>query len=211
MHIETRRCSDPIAADKHPKPSCRQAAGKRQRLRGFSLVELMATLCVIGLLMGVGVPAYESLVEDNRLVTNVNELVAAIHYARSEAIKRGAPVRICIANNSSINAGGCSGGSDWSAGWNVRIVGGAVLQRRAPMQGAETLDEIGSPTNDGRITFDRLGFTADTRTVISCNADDEATRARGLIVNVVGQVRTAADTNGDNIVEDAGGTNVACP
>jgi prepilin-type N-terminal cleavage/methylation domain-containing protein len=29
--------------------------------------------------------------------------------------------------------------------------------------GAETLDELSSPANDGLITFDRLGFTADVK------------------------------------------------
>ena len=179
--------------------------------RGFSLIELMATLIVMSLLLGAGVPAYESLVEDNRMVTNINELSAAIQFARSEAIKRGAPVRLCISANASLNNGGCSGGSDWSAGWNVRVVGGAVLRRRAPLDGPETLDEIGNPANDGRFTFDRLGFTADTKTVLSCNVDDEATKARGVVVNAVGQVRTAGDSDGNGVVEDAAGANVACP
>ncbi len=181
--------------------------------RGFSLIELMAVLVVIGMLLGVGVPAYNSLVEDNRLVTNINELASAITYARSEAMKRGVPVRICISNNGNINAAGCSNGSDWTAGWNVRVVGagGLVLRRQSPMPGAESLDELGNPANDGVITFDRLGFTGDSRTIISCNADDEAPRARGLIVNVVGQVRMAGDSNADGTVEDAAAANVACP
>ncbi len=179
--------------------------------RGFSLIELMAVLVVVGMLLGVGVPAYNSLVEDNRLVTNINELSAAITYARSEAMKRGVPVRICIAKNADIDAAGCSNGSDWTGGWNVAVVGGAVLRRHAPIVGGETLDELGSPANDGIITFDRLGFTGDSRTIASCNADDVAARARGLIVNVVGQVRMAGDSNSDGTVEDAAGVNVTCP
>ncbi len=181
--------------------------------RGFSLIELMVVLVVIGMLLGVVVPAYNSLVEDNRLVTNINELSASITYARSEAMKRGVPVRICISDDASIDAADCSNGSDWTAGWNVRVVGagGVVLRRQAPMAGIESLDEIGNPADDGRITFDRLGFTGDARTIISCNADDDATRARGLVVNVVGQVRMAGDSNGDGTVEDAAATNVVCP
>lgn len=179
--------------------------------RGFTLVELMATLMILAVLLGAGVPAYESLIEDNRMVTNINELSAAIQFSRSEAIKRGLPVRMCISANAALNNGGCSGGSDWSAGWNVRVVGGAVIRRRAPLDGIETLDEIGSPANDGRYTFDRLGFTADTKTVVACNADDVAAKARGIVVNAVGQVRTAGDSDADGIVEDAAGDNVACP
>lgn len=179
--------------------------------RGFTLVELLATLVILALLLGAGVPAYESLIEDNRMVTNINELSAAIQFSRSEAIKRGVPVRMCISSTAALNNGGCSNGSDWSAGWNVRIVGGAVLRRHAPLDGLETLDEIGSPANDGWFTFDRLGFTADTKVVVACNVDDDADKARGIIVNAVGQVRTAGDSNADGVVEDAAGVNVACP
>lgn len=179
--------------------------------RGFTLIELLATLVILALLLGAGVPAYESLIEDNRMVTNINELSAAIQFSRSEAIKRGVPVRMCISANGNLNNGGCSNGSDWSAGWNVRVVGGDVLRRRAPLDGLETLDEIGSPANDGRFTFDRLGFTADTKVVVACNVDDVAAKARGIIVNAVGQVRTAGDSNADGVVEDEAGANVACP
>lgn len=189
------------------------ATKTKRTARGFSLIELLAAMVIMGLLLGAGVPAYESLVEDNRMVTNINELSAAVQFARSEALKRGAPVRLCISANASLNNGGCSNGSDWSAGWNVRVSGGggAVLRRRAPLDGAETLDELGSPANDGRITFDRLGFTADVKTIVACNVDDEAGRARGIIINAVGQVRTAGDSDANGVVEDAAGTNVACP
>lgn len=180
--------------------------------QGLSLIELLATLTVVAVLLGMGVPAYDSLVEDNRLVSNTNELVAAMHFARSEAIKRGTDVRICISNNANVGAAGCSGGTDWSAGWNVRVVGagGAVLQRHAPLEGNETLVELGNNTRVGQLRFDRLGFTTDGRTIISCDADKSDTTARGLIVNAVGQVRAAGDTDNDNIVEDAAGNDIDC-
>ena len=184
----------------------------RKRDRGMSLIEMLAALTVVAVLLGMGIPAYDSLVEENRLVSNNNELVAAMHYARSEAIKRGRVVRICISNNANVNAGGCSGGTDWSAGWNIREVGagGQVLRRHPPLGGNETLIELGNNARVGQLRFDRLGFTADGRTIISCDADQSDTTARGLIVNAVGQVRTAGDTDGDNIVEDAAGNDIDC-
>jgi len=179
--------------------------------RGWTLVELLATLTILAVLLGTGVPAYEALVEDNRMVNGINDISASIQFARSEALKRGVPVRICISDSANANASGCSGGSDWAAGWNVSVVGGDLLRSHSPLIGAESFDELGNPADSGRLTFDRLGFTADGRTIVACNADDEANRARAIIVNTVGQVRTAGDTGGDNIVEDAAGLNVACP
>ena len=58
----------------------------KNRVRGVTLLELLVALAIGSILLGVGIPAYESVVRNNRLATDTNELVAAIHYARSEAI-----------------------------------------------------------------------------------------------------------------------------
>ncbi len=192
---------------------CRRSTVRRLQ-RGVTIIELLMALTIGALLMGVGIPAYESLVRNNRLATDTNELVASIHYARSEAIKRGVPVRICISNNANIGVTGCDGtATDWSAGWNIRILGagGAVLRRHAPLDGSTTLIEEGPNTRTGRMDFDRLGFTADGRTIVACEATNTTGLARGLIVSPIGQVRKAQDAGGDGIVENAAGTNVTCP
>ena len=196
---------------REPRVQQRRQPGPR-RQRGLSLIEMLAALTVVAVLLGMGIPAFDSLVEDNRLVSNTNELVAAMHFARSEAIKRGTDVRICISNNGSVGASACSGGTDWAAGWNIRVVGagGAVLRRHPPLGGNETLVELGNNARTGQLRFDRLGFTADGRTIISCDADKSDTTARGLIINAVGQVRSAGDTDNDNIVEDGAGNDIDC-
>ena len=86
----------------------------------------------------------------------------------------------------------------------------AVLRRHAPLEGASTLIEQGPNTRTGRMDFDRLGFTGDGRTIVSCEPTGTQTLARGLIVTPVGQVMKAGDSNGDGIVENAAGTNVTC-
>lgn len=184
----------------------------KHRIRGVTIIELLMALTIGALLIGVGMPAYESLVRTNRLATDTNRLVASIHYARSEAIKRGANVRICIPRDATIANALCtnSGATDWSAGWNIGVVGGAVLRREAALTGAITLIEEGPNTQTGRMDFDRIGFTADGRTIVACEPTAVDGLARGLIVSPVGQIRTASDGNGDGIVENAAGDNVDC-
>lgn len=83
------------------------------RARGFTLLELMVTLTVAGMVLTIGVPSFVDLVRNNRAATNVNELLTAFAIARSESIKRGANVSVCRSSDGAT----CTGA--WSEGWIV--------------------------------------------------------------------------------------------
>ena len=84
---------------------------------GFTLIELMITLAIVAILLTVGVPSLKTFMQGNQLVASTNELVSALHVARSEAIKLNAKVSIC----SSSNGTSCSGSSSWKEGWIVFV------------------------------------------------------------------------------------------
>jgi len=83
------------------------------RFKGFTLIELMVTLVVGGILAVIAVPAMTTFVESNRLTTTTNDLIIAINAGRSEAIKRGVPVILCKSSSGT----GCSASGTWQAGW----------------------------------------------------------------------------------------------
>lgn len=82
--------------------------------KGFTLVELAITVSITSILLTVAIPSYQSLMRDSRLTTQANELMASLHYTRSEAIKRGMRVTIC----SSADGTTCSNGG-WQDGWLI--------------------------------------------------------------------------------------------
>ena len=48
-----------------------------KKLNGFTLVELMVTLIVLGILLGLAVPSFMNLYNRNKLTTSANKVTAA--------------------------------------------------------------------------------------------------------------------------------------
>ena len=71
-----------------PVPSARPTP----RADGFTLVELLITLVIAGLLLALAVPSFRNMMLSNRLNTSANAVVNALSLARSEAIKRNQEV-----------------------------------------------------------------------------------------------------------------------
>ncbi|WP_017431355.1 GspH/FimT family pseudopilin [Vreelandella jeotgali] len=59
-----------------------------QRVRGFTLIELLVTLAIAGLLATIVAPSMSTFMARARLASDVNQVVSAFNFARSEAIKR---------------------------------------------------------------------------------------------------------------------------
>ncbi len=80
--------------------------------RGLSLTELLVTLAVLAILVGVVFPGFEGIMRSNNLTTSANSFVLAVQYARSEAARRGRSVAVCPVDDS-------AGGNEWGPGWQV--------------------------------------------------------------------------------------------
>lgn len=87
--------------------------------RGFTLVELLIVLAVGSILLAIAVPGYGFLVNTNRLTAATNSLVSALHYARSESIKRGERVTVCTTSNPDAPMPNCDHAAGWHQGWLI--------------------------------------------------------------------------------------------
>lgn len=85
--------------------------------KGFTLIEMMVTVAIAAIIVGIGVPAMKSFLDTNRRAAAVNSFVTDVQRARSTAASRGVTVVMCTA----ADATGCSGVTNWEAGWMLFI------------------------------------------------------------------------------------------
>jgi type IV fimbrial biogenesis protein FimT len=91
----------------------RRRVGGANRQRGFTLLELVTTVTVAGVLLWVAVPSFFNTSRNSHAAADANELVSAFSIARSEAIRRAGRITVCPSSD------GASCGGGWSGGWIV--------------------------------------------------------------------------------------------
>jgi len=182
-----------------------------RRSAGFTLMELMVVLALIGVMMGIAVPNFREFIRNSRLTSTANDLVVSLNRARTEAVKRQLPVAVCATNNSNATPPVCSSGAytswvvwvdadnDWVPDNNVNE---PVLTRQ-PAVDATVFVRV-SNAESGRVKYLPSGFAAPpdgtatpTRNVVVCDergAESLATGARALLITATGRARVTRDS-----------------
>lgn len=83
----------------------------KNKTLGFTLMELLISVLILGILAGVAVPQYSQMATKNRLVNESEKVLHYLIYARSEAVKNNANVTVSF----STGANWCVGLSDSGA------------------------------------------------------------------------------------------------
>lgn len=123
------------------KPNC-----TTHKIAGFTLIELIVTLAVASIALGVAVPSLSTMIRNNSMATQTNALVTDINLARSEALKRGVSVILCRSANPNATTPTCGGGANtWTTGWLVFASGDGDNTYTA---GTDTLLRIAKPSGD---------------------------------------------------------------
>jgi type IV fimbrial biogenesis protein FimT len=113
---------------------------------GFTLIELMVTITILGILTAFALPSLQNLVLDQQIKSATFDVFSSLVYARSEALKR----------NSNIDIVATSG--NWANGWAVQTQGTVTVLKRQDALGGITLT-VTDPANVAvsTITYGRTG------------------------------------------------------
>jgi type IV fimbrial biogenesis protein FimT len=75
---------------------------------GFTLWELLMTLLVAGILIGIGVPNMMEFQRNSAMTAAANQMITGLMLARAEAVKRQVPVGMCLSTNPNAPIPTCS-------------------------------------------------------------------------------------------------------
>lgn len=167
---------------------------------GFTLIELMITVAIAAILLAVAVPSFNNMLAGNRLATQTNDVIGAIMFARSEAIRRNRTITFCRADSAAANA--CTAGANWTD-WIVtnNPAGGTAtntLRRGSFPQSGEAM-RISSTLATSRMSFRPDGLTdaaGAANTIRLCTTAATSNNVRQIEVGLSGRTTTQTLTGG---------------
>lgn len=162
------------------------------RNSGFSLVECVAVVAILGVVLGFGVPALTVVVEHRSAASTFHLLTSSLAGARAAAVIRGQPATVCPSEDGRH----CRRDLVWEAGWIVFLDpdrsdhprdADAILQH---IQAQSSRLAVRSSAGRHRVRFQPSGWSAGSNLSLRVCRRSDATLLGSVVVNNAGRPRS---------------------
>lgn len=171
-----------------------------EKIRGWTLLELMVVLAVAGITLSLAVPSFQGMIARNRLTTKINDFLVAVNSARSEAGKIGGTVSV----QAVIPEGGIGAANEFGPGWcvvsgNPGNCDGRVIRRFDGLTGDFTINsKEGEDVTS--LQFDALGGLANTNNATrSFDFCTQGQQGRRVFITLIGRSKSHRPDDPDPI------------
>jgi type IV fimbrial biogenesis protein FimT len=142
---------------------------RRSAQHGFNMIEVMLTIAILGILLGVAVPNFATWINNTKIRTAAESISSGLQLARSEAVRRNSNVAFTM-----------TGQTGWQVGMVTTV---ETIQTRSANEGSSGAQVAVTPSGATIVTFNGLGR-------VVTNADASASIAQVAVDNAAGNGRT---------------------
>jgi len=176
--------------------------------RGMTLVELVVAFAIAGILIAFAAPSLRESIQNNRMVTQINGLHAALSLARAEAVKRRNNVTMCKSNDGT----SCSGA--WQEGWIIFV----DTDHDGSVDGEEVVRTFDGVPAGNSLLFSQTHVIYSNKgnarsgtngTFTLCDSRG-VTHAKGLVIGPSGRPRLAVDSDENGTLNGADELDLVC-
>jgi len=141
----------------------------KTRARGFTLVELMIGIVIVGILVSLGMPSFLEVLRNAEIRNAAESIANGLQRARAEGVARNANVQFVLGTASS-----------WTVDYAIKPVpSDPPIDSRASTEGSTNVIRAVTPAGATTITFNNLGGVA-------ANADASATLTQVDLTSIGG-------------------------
>ena len=180
--------------------------------QGFTLIELLFALGIAAILLNIGLPSFQTLLENSKMTAEINQLRGTLQLARESAITQNKKVTICPSED------GLTCSTNWSDGYISFIDDNSDRKNNGS---DELIVQYKNTDSDLILRWRAFGVKSSFQwhqtgitnyqngTFEYCNQKNPEL-ARALFISKSGNIRVSKDTNGDGIHENTSGKNISC-
>ena len=178
----------------------------QRRPNGYSLVELIIVLAIVGITMNLAAPSVTKIYQRSQATAMINWMVGTIHFTRHAAVNYGTTATLCPSTDIDLGCGG-----EWHDGVIVFL----DYNRDAKINGKdEVLSSFNPSVKNGTLKWrsfknkkylqlTEFGYTNyQNGNFVYCAKSKDAKLSRQLVINVQGRVRLVNKKNNEGISVD---------